>query len=105
MVRLGEGRAQLLIFQLELVGVAVSWKGGPALTDFPLTPRMLRIMQQAEQLAQQRGLPKIGTEHVILVLLDDPRAIATMALALVTEPARVQEEIRKIIESESYNRT
>ena len=75
------------------------------MTDFPLTPRMLRIMRQAEQLAQQRGLLKIGTEHVMLALLDEPRAIATMALALVTEPERVQEEIRKIIDSESYNRT
>ena len=65
---------------------------------------MLRIMQQAEPLAQPRGLPKIGTEHVMLALLEDPRAITTIALALVTERARVHEKIRTIIESESYNR-
>jgi ATP-dependent Clp protease ATP-binding subunit ClpA len=49
-----------------------------------MTPRMQHIMQRAEELAQQRGLASIGTEHVMLALLDDRRAIATMALAVVT---------------------
>lgn len=75
------------------------------MAEFPMTPRMQHIMHRAEELAKQRGLASIGTEHVMLALLDDHRAIATMALAVVTDPARVQEEIRKIIDSENYNRT
>lgn len=73
--------------------------------DFSLSPRMRRILERAEELARGRGMTTIGTEHVMLALLDDPKAIATMALGKVVDPARVQEEIQIIIQSESYGRT
>lgn len=67
-----------------------------------LTPRMLRIMEHAEVLANQHGIQKVGTEHFMLALLADKRAIATAALALIVDPELVNEEIRKIITSDGY---
>ena len=42
----------------------------------PLTPRMKHTMVRAAELAAARGNAYLGTEHVLLALLDDPEGIA-----------------------------
>lgn len=40
----------------------------------PLTTRMKRTMWRAGELARARGHEYLGTEHLILALIEDPNA-------------------------------
>lgn len=55
-----------------------------------LTPRMVDTMRRAAQMARARGHPYLGTEHVLLALLEDADGIAGgVALRIgVAEPLR-----------------
>jgi hypothetical protein len=45
-----------------------------------LTPRVRRCLMQSAQLAEAHGHEHIGTEHLLLALLDDPVGIAGSTL-------------------------
>lgn len=68
----------------------------------PLTPRMKRTMARARELARERGHDDLGTEHVLLALIDDPNGIAGGAMHRLGYADRLRDEVIGIIESVGY---
>jgi ATP-dependent Clp protease ATP-binding subunit ClpA len=68
-----------------------------------LTPRMKRTLLRAGELARERGHDYLGTEHLILALIDDPNGIAGGAMHRLECAAAVREEVIRIIESDGYS--
>lgn len=52
--------------------------------------------------AERRGHTWIGTEHVLLALASDPNGLAARLLDIHHVRAAVQEELRAMLDSESY---
>jgi ATP-dependent Clp protease ATP-binding subunit ClpC len=75
------------------------------MTDDPpaLTPRMKRTMRRAGELARARGHDYLGTEHLILALIDDPDGIAGGVMHRLECAAAVRAEVLRIIESDGYS--
>ena len=72
--------------------------------DIPeLTPRMKRTMLRAGELARARGHAYLGTEHLILALIDDPDGIAGGVMHRLECAAAVRDEVIRIIESDGYS--
>jgi ATP-dependent Clp protease ATP-binding subunit ClpC len=69
------------------------------------TPRVDRTIQRAESIAQSYGHDFIGTEHLLLALSHDRDGIAGRVLSDLGVSHEVEERVRAIIASESYNRT
>ena len=69
-----------------------------------LTPRMKRTIWRAEQLARARGHSHLGTEHLILALIEDPDGIAGGVMQRVGCAAAIRDEVIRIIESDGYSR-
>jgi ATP-dependent Clp protease ATP-binding subunit ClpA len=69
-----------------------------------LTPRMKHTLQRAGELARARGHAYVGTEHVILALIEDPSGIAGAVMQRLACAATVRDEILRIIESDGYSR-
>jgi ATP-dependent Clp protease ATP-binding subunit ClpA len=67
-----------------------------------MTPRLQEIMRKASTLLDDMNQDTIGVEHVMMAILDDPRAIPTQVLARFVEPARMQRELRFLVASEEY---
>lgn len=67
-----------------------------------LTPRMKHTLKRAGQLARARGHGYLGTEHVILALLDDPAGIAGGVVHRLGYAAAIRDEVIRIIESDGY---
>lgn len=70
-----------------------------------LTPRMKRTLTRARQLARARGHDYLGTEHILLALLDDPAGIAGGVLARLGNAAAIRNEVIEIMEGDGYART
>ena len=68
----------------------------------PLTPRMKRTMARARELARERGHDYVGTEHMLLALIDDTDGIAGGAMLRLGYADRVRDEVIRIIESAGY---
>lgn len=68
-----------------------------------LTPRMKRTMWRAGALARARGHDYLGTEHLILALIDDPSGIAGGVMHRLECAAAVRDEVIRIIESDGYH--
>jgi ATP-dependent Clp protease ATP-binding subunit ClpC len=68
-----------------------------------LTPHMKRTLQRAGELARARGHDYLGTEHVILALIDDPRGIAGGVIERLGCADSVRAEVTRILESEGYS--
>lgn len=66
------------------------------------TPRLQRTMTRAAGLARARGHEYLGTEHVILALIDDPNGIAGRVLRQLGYADAVRAEVTRIIESDGY---
>jgi ATP-dependent Clp protease ATP-binding subunit ClpC len=67
-----------------------------------LTPRMKRTMENADRIAAGRGHDYVGTEHLLLALLDDPDGIAGSAIRrLGFEPA-LRATVEGILASVGY---
>jgi ATP-dependent Clp protease ATP-binding subunit ClpC len=64
---------------------------------------MQRTMTRAVELARARGHEYLGTEHVLLALIDDPNGIAGGVLQRLECADAVRAEITRIIESDGYN--
>lgn len=72
-------------------------------SDVPkLTPRMQQTLERAEQIAEANGQEVVGTEHVILALIEDWDGIAGMVLRSVGTADSVREEVLRIIRSDGY---
>ena len=69
-----------------------------------LTPRMKRTISRAGELAQARGHDYLGTEHLILALIEDPNGIAGGVIERLGCAAAIRDEVVRIIESDGYSR-
>jgi len=67
-----------------------------------LTPRMKRTMDNAARIAAARGHDWVGTEHVLLALLDDPAGIAGSAIRLLGYEPALREKVEGVIDSVGY---
>lgn len=67
-----------------------------------LTPRMQRTLARAHEIASDRGHAYLGTEHVLLALLDDPRGIARGVIDRLGYRAQIRDEVIRIIERDGY---
>ena len=67
-----------------------------------LTPRMKQTLRHANQLAQARGQGYVGTEHMLLALLDDPAGIAGLVIQRLGYASAIRDEVIRIIESDGY---
>jgi|InoplaM3SPM_1038593.scaffolds.fasta_scaffold42615_1 ATP-dependent Clp protease ATP-binding subunit ClpA len=73
------------------------------MADLPrLTPRMLRTLERAREIANENGQQVVGTEHVILALVDDSNGIAGQAMRSLGIADAVRATVRSIIQSEGY---
>ena len=71
--------------------------------DHRFTPRMGQCLARAEREAEaSTGTAVIGTEHLLLALLDDDDAIATQVLNEIGVADPVRDRLREILASEGY---
>ncbi len=62
--------------------------------QLPFTPRLKRVMEEASKSAQSMGVPYIGSEHLLLGILDEGSNAAVEALVRVgTSPEAVGHEV------------
>jgi ATP-dependent Clp protease ATP-binding subunit ClpC len=70
----------------------------PVVGEIGLTPRLKKISELAVDEARRRKDRHVGTEHLLLGLLREGTGIAADVLArLDVSPARVREEIRRVL--------
>ena len=67
------------------------------------TPRSQRVLRHAERIAEEHGHDYIGTEHLILGLLAEPRGIAGQVLARLGVTADVAAMTEEIMASPGYS--
>jgi ATP-dependent Clp protease ATP-binding subunit ClpC len=67
-----------------------------------LTPRMKRTMENATRIAAARGHDWVGTEHVLIALLDDPDGIAGSAIRRLGYEAALREMVEGVLASVGY---
>ena len=72
------------------------------MANYTMTPRLQDILKNATAMLVESNRDTVGTEHVMLAILDDPRAIPTQVLARFVEPAEVREALRAIVDSDEY---
>jgi ATP-dependent Clp protease ATP-binding subunit ClpC len=68
-----------------------------------LTPRMRTTMERAGQLAAQRGHSYIGTEHVLLALIEDTEGIAGSTMARLGHGEHLRREVLGIMDGKEYS--
>jgi len=68
-----------------------------------LTPRMKHTLSRAGALARVRGHDYLGTEHLILALIEDPGGIAGGVIHKLGCAAAIRDEVIQIIESDGYS--
>jgi len=66
------------------------------------TPRVKHTLLRAAQLAQERGHSYLGTEHLLLALLDDEDGIAGAVLKRQGGAASIRQELEEIMASPGY---
>jgi ATP-dependent Clp protease ATP-binding subunit ClpC len=69
-----------------------------------LTPRMQATLRRATEIAEARSHNYVGTEHVLLALLDDPDGIAGGVLHRLQVAERARAEVERILSSAGYAR-
>jgi ATP-dependent Clp protease ATP-binding subunit ClpA len=72
------------------------------MAEYKMTPRLRDIMDNASEMLEECNNQTVGVEHVMLAMLDDPRAIPTQVLGQFVEPVRVREALRDFLDSEGY---
>jgi ATP-dependent Clp protease ATP-binding subunit ClpC len=63
---------------------------------------MKRTLESARRLARGRGHEYLGTEHLILALLDDTNGIAGSVIHRLGYTDAIRSEVTKIIDSDGY---
>jgi ATP-dependent Clp protease ATP-binding subunit ClpC len=66
------------------------------------TPRSERVLLHAERIAQEHGHDYIGTEHLLLGLLSEPRGIAGQVLARLGVADDAARETERVMTSPEY---
>lgn len=66
------------------------------------TPRFERTIARATQLAQEMGHPGVGTEHLLLALLEDIDGIAAQVLNREHRGELIRQEIETIMADPRY---
>lgn len=69
-----------------------------------LTPRMQHTMSRAGELARSMGHNNLGTEHMILALIEDSDGIAGLVMKRVGCANAVRAEVIRIVETVGYSR-
>ncbi len=72
----------------ELIEQLITPQGGSNKKALQSTPRLLRILEQAEQEAERYHSEKIGTEHLLLALLQESNCIAVRLLNTLGIPGQ-----------------
>jgi ATP-dependent Clp protease ATP-binding subunit ClpA len=67
-----------------------------------LTPRALRVLQRAQEIAGELGQEAVGTEHLLLGLLAERDGIAYQVLAGLGIADETTTELRRLIASDEY---
>ena len=75
---------------------------GFELLPVELTPRVERTLRRAAELSLDLGHSYLGTEHLLLALLDDPHGIAGQVLN-DERGAWIREALRAIIANPGYS--
>lgn len=70
----------------------VSMSGEP----LTVTPRLQAVLDRAAETQRERGQDFVGVEHVMIAILEDPRAVPTQVLATFVEPSRVRDAVREV---------
>ncbi len=70
-----------------------------------LTPRMERTLERAGDLARARRHDYLGTEHILLAILEDSAGIAGGVIHRLGFAAAIHDEVIRLIESDGYART
>lgn len=73
-------------------------------TTLPLTPRMDATLKRATRIAAERGHDYLGTEHVLLALLDDPDGIAGGVIDRLGFAQAARTEVERILNHPGYTR-
>ena len=71
--------------------------------ELPLTPRAKRTLQEADRIAREWGHTYVGTEHLMLALLADPKGIGGGTVYRLGSTDAVRTEIERILGSDSYS--
>ena len=75
------------------------------MTATPLTPRMESTLRRASEIATARGHRYLGTEHMLLAMLDDPDGIAGAVLHRLYAVDKARAELERILASSGYKKT
>lgn len=60
-------------------------------------------MRRAIEIARGSGLQNVGTEHIVLAILEDAKAIPTQVLAKLGDVTQVREQLESVIASSEYH--
>ncbi len=111
MIRDGEGMAISILLNLDLeldelkqsIEEAVASTGGTlTIGQIPFTPRARRVLEIAAQEARVTNSKNVGTEHLLLAILKDPKSVASQILAMYdVDYQTVFEELKKISSGEA----
>ena len=114
-LREGNGVAASILINLNLgldeirqsVEETISASSGTlTIGQIPLTPRAKRALEQASQQARALNSKYVGTEHLLLALLADPKGIAAQVLnAYEVNYDDVKEELENIVSGEGKGKT
>lgn len=69
------------------------------------TPRVEETLARAAQLATAMGHNYVGTEHLLLALVDDPDGIAGQVLNRAGRAQSLRQELQSIIDDPLYRQT
>lgn len=72
---------------------------------FPLTTRMQRTLERAAAISRGNGQTFVGTEHVLLALLDDRDGVAGMVLHRLGLAEGLRRDVAQIMDSDGYRST
>jgi ATP-dependent Clp protease ATP-binding subunit ClpA len=72
-------------------------------SEFPLSPRMRRVLQRAAEIGEERtGTPFVGTENVLRAIVDEPDAIAYQVLEELGVVRQIGARLDQIMGSSEY---
>jgi ATP-dependent Clp protease ATP-binding subunit ClpA len=69
---------------------------------FPLTAQMQRTMERAAASSRSNDQNFVGTEHVLLALLDDPDGVAGLVFNRLDVAEGLRREVTRIMDSDGY---
>ena len=65
----------------------------------PLTPRVQNIMSGAQEIARRRGHNYVGTEHVIVAMIEDGGGIATSVMEQLGCAKAIRDMVNRLLDT------